>query len=59
MCHYEWDNTEEDSAICTYSLMQLLQKLNVGYVYVNAVQNHVCDTTIIVRYKSRPGHGHD
>jgi len=49
--HYEWDNTEEDSAICTYHLMLLLKKLKVGYIYVEANQSHVGDTTITVIFK--------
>lgn len=57
--HYEWDNTEEDSALVTYNLMQLLQKLNVGFTYVNVTQSHVCDTCITVHYKNRPRQKHD
>ena len=53
--HYEWDNTEEDSAIHIYHLMLLLKKLGIGYTYVEANQNHVCDTTLTVRYKVRRG----
>ena len=52
MYHYEWDNTEEDSAIVTHSLMELLFKLKVGYKYLHVSQSHVCDTTITVEFKT-------
>jgi len=51
--HYQWDNTEEDSAIHTYHLMLLLKKLGIGYAYVEASQDHCCDTTLTIRYKVR------
>ena len=53
--HYEWDNYEEDSAVCTYNLMVLLKMLNIGYASITMLQNHVCDTTLTVRYKVRRG----
>lgn len=48
---YQWDNKEEDSAVHTYHLMLLLLKLSIGYTHVEANQDHVCDTTLSVRYK--------
>jgi hypothetical protein len=51
MQHYMWDNVEEDSAIHTFHLMDLLRKLGIGYMSVDVSQSHVCDTTITVQYK--------
>jgi hypothetical protein len=53
-CHYEWDNTEEESAMYTFHLCRLLEKLNVGYKSVSVTQTHVMDVTLTIHYKDLP-----
>ena len=37
--HYEWDEAEQDSAICTLSLMTLFKKLGIGYQGIMSTQS--------------------
>lgn len=52
IAHYEWDENEQDSAICTLNLMTLVKKLGIGYQSIMSTQSDKDGSiTVSVMYK--------
>lgn len=52
IAHYEWDENEQDSAICTLNLMTLVKKLGIGYQGIMSTQSDKDGSiTVSVIYK--------